>query len=94
MLCTGCHDGIVRVYDLASPSVTPKMELKGHTARVFNTVWSPLLEDVLCSGSDDKNIIVWNIKTVCRHQLTYGLVMRGHVVSSHTSLAFGARRVF
>lgn len=47
LLVTGCGDGMVRVYDVASNSEQPLRTLKGHTARVFNTVWSPLLPGVL-----------------------------------------------
>ena len=35
----------------------------GHTERVFNIVWHPHSPDILASGSNDKTIRVWNIKT-------------------------------
>jgi WD40 repeat protein len=44
-------------------SPVPAMLLHGHTARVFHTIWSPLLPEHLASGSDDRTIIVWNIDT-------------------------------
>lgn len=63
MLATGCHDAIVRVFDVSQPTTEPVRVLKGHKRRVFNTVWSPLLPNVLASGSDDLTVRVWNIST-------------------------------
>eukprot|EP00455_Lapot_gusevi_P040938 TRINITY_DN4691_c0_g1_i4.p1 TRINITY_DN4691_c0_g1~~TRINITY_DN4691_c0_g1_i4.p1 ORF type:complete len:1101 (-),score=371.19 TRINITY_DN4691_c0_g1_i4:99-3326(-) len=63
LIATGCHDGMVRVFDLSQQTSMARQELRGHRARVFHTVWSPLLPNYLCSGSDDRTIIVWNIKT-------------------------------
>lgn len=51
----------VRVFDLRVSSKGPIHHLRGHQQRVFNTIWSPLLPDVLASGSDDKTIRVWNV---------------------------------
>ena len=47
---------------LPAPELAPLRALRGHGARVFNTVWSPLLPDTLASGSDDKTVRVWNAK--------------------------------
>ncbi len=62
-LCTGCYDGLVRVFDVMSSSreSTPVFILKGHTERVFSCSWSPVVPGLLATGSDDKNIIVWNV---------------------------------
>lgn len=38
----------------------PAQILVGHSHRVFNTVWSPLLRNTLASGSDDTTVRVWN----------------------------------
>ncbi|KAJ4458566.1 putative Vegetative incompatibility protein HET-E-1 [Paratrimastix pyriformis] len=66
LLATGCGDGVVRVFNMATKEVAP-VALEGHTARVFNVAWSPLLPDTLISGSDDKTIRVWNVAT--NHQM-------------------------
>eukprot|EP01116_Phalansterium_solitarium_P012909 TRINITY_DN2963_c0_g1_i1.p1 TRINITY_DN2963_c0_g1~~TRINITY_DN2963_c0_g1_i1.p1 ORF type:complete len:1237 (+),score=444.65 TRINITY_DN2963_c0_g1_i1:142-3852(+) len=71
-LVTGCQDGNVRVFDVSLPATTAARVLSGHTARVFNTVWSPLLPNVLVSGSDDKTLRVWDART------GESKVLRGH----------------
>lgn len=53
MLATGCEDGGVRVYYVATSSDQPLKVFSGHTAKVFHVRWSPLREGILCSGSDD-----------------------------------------
>ncbi len=45
----------------SSMSTTPVYELRGHSERVFHTQWSPLVRDMLCSGSDDRTIGVWQL---------------------------------
>ena len=42
-------------------SPVPVFELRGHTERVFHTQWSPLVRNLLCSGSDDRSIGVWQL---------------------------------
>ena len=56
----GCQDGHIRVFDYSLRD-TPIFLLKGHSARVFSVLWSPLRDNTLCSGSDDTTIIVWNV---------------------------------
>jgi len=60
LLIVGCQDGNVRVFDylLRTPMICV---LKGHTARVFNSLWSPLVDGMIASGSDDKNILIWKL---------------------------------
>jgi WD40 repeat protein len=36
--------------------------LCGHQGRSFNTAWSPLINGLLASGSDDKTINIWQIE--------------------------------
>lgn len=62
--CTGCADGIVRVFSMTKSSAT--IELMGHSRRVFNTVWSPLVPGVIASGSDDCTIRIWQVETRVR----------------------------
>ena len=53
MIATGCDDGKVRVYYVATTTDQALKAFIGHTAKVFNVKWSPLREGILCSGSDD-----------------------------------------
>ncbi|XP_077983757.1 WD repeat-containing protein 17-like [Glandiceps talaboti] len=60
MIATGCEDGNVRVYYIATTSDQPLKVFTGHTAKVFHVKWSPLREGILCSGSDDGTIRIWD----------------------------------
>ncbi|XP_071786517.1 WD repeat-containing protein 17-like [Asterias amurensis] len=60
MIATGCDDGKVRVFYVATATEQPLKAFLGHTAKVFNVKWSPLREGILCSGSDDRTIRVWD----------------------------------
>jgi WD40 repeat protein len=53
----------VRIFDVSKRDEA-LLTLKGHSARVFNVAWNPLFESILASGSDDKSIRVWDIRTV------------------------------
>lgn len=54
---------LCRVYDVSSASLEPIQVLKGHKARAFNVVWSPLLPAVFVSGSDDFTLRVWQLES-------------------------------
>ncbi|ROI47932.1 WD repeat-containing protein 17 [Anabarilius grahami] len=56
----GCEDKNVRVYYLATSSDQPLKVFTGHTAKVFHVRWSPLREGILCSGSDDGTVRIWD----------------------------------
>ncbi|XP_072171647.1 WD repeat-containing protein 17-like [Diadema setosum] len=60
MLATGCGDGAVRIYYIATSSDQPLKSFTGHTAKVFHVRWSPLRDGILCSGSDDGTIRIWD----------------------------------
>ncbi|XP_061439643.1 WD repeat-containing protein 17 isoform X6 [Rhineura floridana] len=60
MIATGCEDKNVRVYYLATSSDQPLKVFSGHTAKVFHVRWSPLREGILCSGSDDGTVRIWD----------------------------------
>ncbi len=59
-LCVGSQDGAVRIFDyhLRSPLVCI---MRGHSARVFNVMFSPVIPGLIASSSDDKNIHVWRV---------------------------------
>ena len=39
----------------------PVRMFRGHKKRAFNVSWSPLIPNVLASGSDDRNIHIWDV---------------------------------
>lgn len=41
--------------------VKPEMKLTGHTKEGYGLSWNPNLEGVLLSGSDDTNILIWDL---------------------------------
>ena len=51
-------NNITMSFDASKPIAV----LEGHSARVFNVVWHPVLPGVLASGSDDKTIRVWGVR--------------------------------
>ncbi|XP_020931538.1 WD repeat-containing protein 17 isoform X5 [Sus scrofa] len=60
MIATGCEDKNVRVYYMATSSDQPLKVFSGHTEKVFHVRWSPLREGILCSGSDDGSVRIWD----------------------------------
>lgn len=46
---------------LAGPLSRPIVKLQGHSGRVFHVCWSPLVQGLLATGSDDATVRVWNI---------------------------------
>ncbi|XP_072040937.1 WD repeat-containing protein 17-like [Amphiura filiformis] len=60
MIATGCEDGNVRVYYIATATDHPLKVFSGHSAKVFHVKWSPLRDGILCSGSDDGTIRIWD----------------------------------
>lgn len=65
ILATTCDDKLIRIYvvDLSGASALLFQQLSGHTAKVFNATWSPLLPYTLASSSDDKRIGVWDLSS-------------------------------
>lgn len=78
LLATGCHDGIVRIFDVSKDSNKPLLELQGHTARAFGVCWSPLLKDRLASGSDDKTIRIWDTSSAGLSNPNSTIILIGH----------------
>lgn len=56
---TACEDGMIRVFDFSINSTNPVKTLEGHTRKVYNVVFSPILPNVCASGSDDRTIRIW-----------------------------------
>jgi len=75
LVATGCHDGVVRIFDVSKTENAPIRKLKGHTDSVFNVVWHPLHSNILMSGSNDHTVRVWNLD----HPDDACKVLKGHV---------------
>ena len=73
MLATGCADSFVRVFQCEDSNHRPETVCKGHSLRVFNVSWSPLLPGYLASTSDDRTCIVRDIKAQSN------IVLAGHL---------------
>lgn len=63
LLAVGAADSLVRIYDATRREELPVTILRGHTARVFNTSWSPLVADTLASCGDDFAVRVWRVSS-------------------------------
>ncbi|KAM9043586.1 WD repeat-containing protein 17 isoform 4-T5 [Megaptera novaeangliae] len=73
MIATGCEDKNVRVYYVTTSSDQPLKVFSGHTEKVFHVRWSPLREGILCSGSDDGSVRIWDYtQDACIN------ILRGH----------------
>ena len=73
MLATGCADSFVRIFQCEDSSCRQESLLKGHTLRVFNVAWSPLLPGHVASTSDDRTCIVHDIPS------SRSIVLAGHL---------------
>lgn len=62
MLATASNDGLVRLFNISQKDIGQPIIFVGHTAKVFNVEWHPTIPKYFATGSDDKRIIVWNIK--------------------------------
>eukprot|EP00462_Mataza_sp_D1_P000592 CAMPEP_0175092440 /NCGR_PEP_ID=MMETSP0086_2-20121207/2465_1 /TAXON_ID=136419 /ORGANISM="Unknown Unknown, Strain D1" /LENGTH=1197 /DNA_ID=CAMNT_0016365305 /DNA_START=336 /DNA_END=3929 /DNA_ORIENTATION=- len=74
-IATGCHDGVVRVYDISTTSAKPIVEFRGHTARIFSIAWSPLLKDTIASCGDDRTVRVFTMNVPASKKM---LLLEGH----------------
>jgi WD40 repeat protein len=73
MLATGCADSFVRIFQCEDSNCRQESLLKGHTLRVFNVAWSPLLPGHVASTSDDRTCIVHDTKS------SRSIVLAGHL---------------
>ncbi|KAF2351204.1 WD40 repeat, partial [Trinorchestia longiramus] len=60
-LATACRDGCIRVFNVLRSGSEPLTLLKGHSKKVFRVKWNPVMNDILCSGSDDCTVCVWSV---------------------------------
>ncbi|MCS6851992.1 MAG: hypothetical protein NZ700_12585 [Gemmataceae bacterium] len=75
LLATGCHDGVVRIYDLLKPQQGPR-QINAHTqptaSPVYSVAWSPDGRQ-LVSASYDQTLKLWdaNAGTLVREFKSY-----------------------
>jgi DNA excision repair protein ERCC-8 len=60
LIAVGCQNGNVKLCDVRSGSSL--QTLKGHRKGVMSVRWSPLDEHLLASGSQDNQILLWDIR--------------------------------
>ena len=62
---TACNDRLVALYDKSTPGLNPVKTFEGHTAKIYNVVYSPILQSIVASGSDDNTIRIWRTDGDC-----------------------------
>ena len=61
LLCVGCQDGLVRIFNYMHNKNPLVAVCSGHKSRVFQCLWSPNVRGLIASGSDDSEIMIWNV---------------------------------
>jgi WD40 repeat protein len=61
-IATACQDGKIRIF--TADDYILQNTLTGHAAKVHSVLWHPTFPYILASSSDDKNVVVWDIKNV------------------------------
>ncbi|KAL2172550.1 hypothetical protein VTG60DRAFT_5304 [Thermothelomyces hinnuleus] len=70
IIATLAVDGKVLIYDRTKHSLTPtgtpnpQIELVGHKEEGFGLSWNPHEAGCLASGSEDKTVLLWDLKTI------------------------------
>lgn len=70
LIATLAVDGRILIFDRTKHSVTPngkynaQIELHGHSEEGFGLSWNPHVEGSLVSGSEDKTVCLWDLKSL------------------------------
>ncbi|KAG9245416.1 WD40-repeat-containing domain protein [Calycina marina] len=89
IIATMCNDGRVLVFDRTKHSSTPKgqvnpqAELVGHADEGFGLCWNPHEEGKLATGSSDKTVRLWDLKTIKANNNT---VRASRIYKHHTAI--------
>jgi COMPASS component SWD3 len=67
-------DCTIKVWNAQTGSLVHTLE--GHLAGVSTISWAPD-STILASGSDDKSIRLWDVRTVCSHDFVMEIYTRG-----------------
>ena len=62
---TACNNRLIGLYDMSNQGSNPLKTFEGHTAKIYNVIFSPMLKNVIASGSDDKTIRIWRTDGDC-----------------------------
>ena len=60
LVSAASQDGLVRIFDYYTKDPLVCV-LRGHSSRIFHVKWSPLDANMIASGSDDRQVIVWRV---------------------------------
>ncbi|ORZ00576.1 WD40-repeat-containing domain protein [Syncephalastrum racemosum] len=64
LVATGHTDDVVRLWDpRADDGSNVRRVLRGHTGWTSSVSWSPKSEHILCSGSYDGTVRVWDLRS-------------------------------
>ena len=73
LIATGGSDNLVRIWDRrfltnSRNERKPLRELRGHYGEITNLMWNRHVENVLASGAEDGEVLIWNIGEEGKHQ--------------------------
>lgn len=74
-IITGGSDSIVRAWDRrflkdANGKKKPSNTLYGHSDQITNVMWNRYVPDICASGSEDGQVLIWNVGEVDRRPVT------------------------
>lgn len=70
IIATMCNDGRILIFDrtkhssIPNGTVTPQIELTGHSSEGFALCWNPTEEGKLATGSNDTTVRLWDLHTI------------------------------
>lgn len=89
IIATMCNDGRVLIFDRTKHSSIPQgqvkaqAELVGHTKEGFGLSWNPHEEGKLATGSEDKTVRLWDLKTI---KASNNQVKASRIYKHHSSI--------
>ncbi|KAI1259349.1 WD domain-containing protein [Xylariaceae sp. FL1019] len=82
LIATLAVDGSILIFDRTKHSsepngqVNPQIRLEGHSHEGFGLSWSPHVQGSLASGSEDRTVCLWDLKTLQSGKNTLGPARR------------------
>ena len=56
---TACQDGLIRLFDFSNATTQALKTFEGHTAKIYNVIYSLVLRNIFASAGDDRTIRIW-----------------------------------